>query len=103
MKTKLIFLYVAVGQIVAVCLLLTSCARIGNAMSAAAAWNEQYGDGFWQLAQQACGRAQARRRSIDLQAAKEKFCSTEEQLEPWKDVLLRAERAGARRANIEAE
>lgn len=82
-------------------LTITSCAAFDNALSAASEWDDQYGEGLWDMAQMACARQYARARAIDLDEAKDKFCATAEQLEPWKDALLRAERVGAGRAGIE--
>lgn len=95
MKTK--------ALLVIACLSLTSCAGLENALNEASAWDEEHGEGLWQMAQLACARQHARSRSLSIEEAKDKFCSTAEQLESWKDVLLRAERAGAVRAGLQEE
>lgn len=79
---------------------LTGCAALKTAYADAQHLNDEYGPGFWSLVQGACARSYARSRSIELEQAKEKFCATEEQVKPWIDVLLQAERRGATRAGI---
>lgn len=75
----------------------------GGVLGGLAQLNEDYGPGFDTLVQMACAREYSAQKRIDLQAAKEQFCSTTEQVKPWIDLVLAAQQRGGARAGIRAE